>query len=285
LFYSFAQEENNKTAAVLQLDYLTKPVGTAELVRALQRQGIAEKTVGQKTVVIADDDANLLDVHAAIVQDQSKCRVLRAANGREAWAQIKEHLPDLVLLDLMMPEMDGFAVLDAMQKLETTRRIPVIVLTGQTLTSDEMNRLNRGVATILAKGVFSVEETLGRIDQTLSNRKPLNSEAQNLARKAMTYIHEHFAQPVVRKDIAEYVRVSEDHLTRYFQHALGIPPMTYLTRYRIQRAKAMLDGGEMNITRIAAAVGFSNEFYFSRVFRREIGVTPSAYRRANARRA
>jgi AraC-like DNA-binding protein len=73
--------------------------------------------------------------------------------------------------------------------------------------------------------------------------------------------------------------VSDHHLSRYFQHAAGVPPMTYVTRYRVQRAKQLLETDALNIADIATAVGFTNEFYFSRVFRRETGVTPSRYRR------
>ena len=83
---------------------------------------------------------------------------------------MRETRPDLVLLDLMMPEMDGFAVLEAMRDCESTREVPVVVLTAQTLLAKDMARLNRGVAAVLQKGLYSAEETLAHVEETLSHR-------------------------------------------------------------------------------------------------------------------
>jgi AraC-like DNA-binding protein len=112
----------------------------------------------------------------------------------------------------------------------------------------------------------------------------LGSEAQRLVRKGMAYLHEHYGESLTRDSIARYVGVSEDYLTRCFQQELRMPPMTYLTRYRINQAKTLLAAGERSVAdgsvaEVAEAVGFSGEVYFSRVFRREVGVAPGAYRR------
>jgi AraC-like DNA-binding protein len=104
-------------------------------------------------------------------------------------------------------------------------------------------------------------------------------ETRQLVRKAMAYIHHHYAEPLSREKIARHVCVTENYLTRCFQQELHVPPMTYLTRYRINQAKSLLDSGTMNVAAVAAAVGFSSEFYFNRVFRREVGLAPGAYRR------
>jgi YesN/AraC family two-component response regulator len=276
LFYS-AQERGG---GVFGLDYLTKPVGTAELGHALQRQGLSEDDKSAKTILIVDDDAGLLDMHAEIVRSHSKAyRILKARNGKEALSMIQQERPDLVLLDLIMPEMDGFGVLEAMQQQETTRHIPVVVLTGQILTQEEMARLNRGVTAVLSKGVFTVEETLAHVQHALATGRGSAVETRQLVRKAMAYIHRYYAEPLSREKIARHVCVTENYLTRCFQQELHVPPMTYLTRYRINQAKALLDSGTMNVAAVAAAVGFSSEFYFNRVFRREVGLAPGAYRR------
>jgi len=192
---------------------------------------------------------------------------------------MRRERPDLVLLDLMMPELDGFGVLERMQTEETIRHVPVIVLTGQVLTEEDMARLNRGVATVLSKGVFSAEETLAHVERALARTRNLSSEMQRLVRKAVTYIHGHYTEPVARKDVARYVGVSEDYLTRCFRQEMGVTPMAYLNRYRVKQARALLAAGEKNVTEVAFAVGFSDSNYFSRVFRQEVGTSPSAYRR------
>jgi YesN/AraC family two-component response regulator len=188
--------------------------------------------------------------------------------------------PDLVLLDLMMPQLDGFGVLEAMREKDETRNIPVIILTGKILTEKEMIRLNRGVATVLSKGLFSVEETLGHIEKALTRKRKLGSEAQRLVRRAMAYVHEHYAEPISREDIARHLGMSSDYLTHCFRAELGMTFIAYVNRYRVTQAKTLLAESNKSLTEIAMAVGFSDSSYFSRVFRRQVGISPDVYRRA-----
>jgi CheY-like chemotaxis protein len=95
--------------------------------------------------------------------------------------------PDLVLLDLMMPEMDGFAVLEHMREIDSIRRVPVIVLTSQKLSELEMQRLNQGVAAVLGKGLFSVEETLALVEESLERNNRFGGEARRISCRAMVH--------------------------------------------------------------------------------------------------
>lgn len=277
LFYSLSPESG--VGSWMEINTLTKPISMDELAQALTRQGLA--TGGdEKTILVVDDDAKIREMNARIVQSQSRLyRVLKAQNGLEALEIMRQKPVDLVLLDLMMPELDGFSVLEAMREDETTRDIPVVILTAKLLTELDMLRLNRGVATVLKKGVFSVEETLAHIEEALALNHRLGNEAQRLVRKAMAYMHENYRDPLTRESIARYVGISEDYLSRCFQQELRMPPMTYLTRYRINQAKALLAAGDRSVAEVAEAVGFSNEAYFNRIFRREVRITPGAYRR------
>jgi YesN/AraC family two-component response regulator len=268
--------------AMLEFDYLTKPIELADLTRALDQHWLLpDADHGAKAILVVDDDPDTLDMHARILQAHSPAhRVLAARNGLEALAILERERVDLVLLDLVMPEMDGFGVLEAMREKEATRDIPVIVLTGQVLTEREMERLNRGVATVLSKGLFSLDETLAHVDATLERRRKLSTEAQRLVRQAMAYIHEHYAEPVSRADLARHVALSEDYLTACFRKELGVTPITYVNRYRVKQAKQLLTDTDQSVTEIALEVCFSDSGYFSRVFRREVGLSPEAYRQA-----
>jgi CheY-like chemotaxis protein len=278
LFYTLGESGG----AVLEMDYLAKPVGTADLARALEGQGLVDAQEG-RTVLVVDDEPAVLEMHARVVEARLPgCRVLEACDGREALRVIREEVPDLVLLDLMMPEVDGFAVLEGMQEGETTRGIPVIVLTGQELAVEDMERLNRGVAAVLGKGLFSAEETLTRIEETLAREHRLGNEAQRVVRRAMAYVHEHYADPISRADIAGHVGWGEDHLGRCFRRELGVSPIVYLTRTRIKQARQLLEEGK-SVSWVAMAVGFSSRNYFSDVFRREVGMSPSAFRKSRRR--
>ncbi len=109
----------------------------------------------------------------------------------------------------------------------------------------------------------------------------MSLEAQRLVRQAMAYLHQHYAQPISREDVARHVGLNDDYLTTCFRKELGMTPVAYLTRYRLNQAKQLLSDTNRPITDIALAVGFSDSGYFSRVFRREVGVSPEAYRRGN----
>jgi len=177
----------------------------------------------------------------------------------------------------MMPRMDGFTVLEEMRSSDPLRHIPVIVVTGQALTAEDMARLNKSVSSILEKGIFTTQETLDHITSALAHRTQNGSESQRATRKAMAFIHSHYKEPISRHDLADHVGLSERHLNRSFIQELGISPMTYLNRFRIQKARRLLEDGGKGITEIAMEIGFSSSGYFTRVFRDEVGISPSAY--------
>jgi len=275
LFFSLQK----KRGSILELDYLTKPVDSPELIEALARQGLDVNSSAEgKTILLVDDDAAILEMHTRIIQAQfPACRILRARDGREALDTIRQERPNLILLDLMMPELDGFGVLQAMRTEESIRNMPVVVLTGQMLTDEDMARLNQGVTAVLQKGIFSVQETMAHVESALTRTSRLGSEMQRIVRRAMAYIHEHYAKPFSRQDMARQLGLSERYLTRCFRKEMGITPVEYLNRYRLKEAKAMLGTGA-NVTETALAVGFSSVSYFTRLFEKEVGVSPGVYR-------
>lgn len=268
--------------SVMELTYLTKPIGMVDLTQALDQHWLtSEAGDNTRVILIVDDDPATLKMHARIVQDHLPSYQVRPArNGLEALNILQQEQVDLVLLDLMMPELDGFGVLETMHENEGTRQIPVIVLTGQVLTEEDMVRLNRGVQTVLSKGMFSLEETLAHLDTALERSRQLSDEAQRLVRQAMAYIHTHYHEPISRADLARHVALSEDYLTSCFREELGVTPIAYINRYRVNQAKRLLIESGKSITEIALDVGFSDSGYFSRVFRREVGLSPDAYRKA-----
>ena len=281
----FNLTSNGQGSSMLELNYLTKPLGTTQLAEMLVSQGLANEKGSNgkdKAILIVDDDFETLELHSRMVAAQLPFyHILQARNGREALQIIQQKKPILVLLDLMMPEMDGISVLEAMRDDERTRGIPVIVLTGQALTAEDMTRLNQGMATVLGKGMFTTQETLEHIMAVISRKRKPGSEAQRVVQKAMTYIHTHFARPISRSDIASHVGLSERHLTRCFHQEVGITPIAYLNRYRVRQAKMLLDKREKCITEVAVEVGFATGGYFARVFHQEVGMSPRAYLRGN----
>lgn len=275
----FCSLQEGQSGALLEMDYITKPVGVADLNRALLSKGIMiSKDHHHKQILIVDDDPDILSLHSRIVQSQfPNCKILLAQNGRQALEVMRSNQVDLVLLDLLMPEVDGFTVLQTMHQEDQLRHVPVIVLTGQSLNADELERLNNGVLSVLSKGMYSVNETMQHISEAIARRGKVDSEMQRLIFKALSYIHANYPAQITRKDVADFVGLSERHLTRCFKYELGLTPMTYLNRYRILQSRTLLETGRGNIAEIAEKVGFTSGGYFTRVFRQEVGVSPRDY--------
>jgi signal transduction histidine kinase/DNA-binding response OmpR family regulator len=147
-------------------DYLNKPVDHEKLLAAL-RKYCPDKSRGN--VLIVEDDASTRDVVRRILK-KSGWRVSEAENGLIGLEHLKEAEPDAILLDLMMPEMDGFEFLSRLRGQAEWRRIPVIVITAKTLTAQDHRRLKGSVELLIKKGGEEVETILSSLDRMLPAR-------------------------------------------------------------------------------------------------------------------
>jgi signal transduction histidine kinase/CheY-like chemotaxis protein len=152
-------DEHRRGIALGAAGYLTKPIDRERLHRLVGR---FRAPTPPTRVLLVDDDEIQRDRIRGWLEGQQWI-VQEAANGREALAHLQEDKPDVILLDLMMPEMDGFAVVAALQKEAGWRDIPVIVITARDLTANDRERLNSGVQSVLVKEMFRPAELVERI--------------------------------------------------------------------------------------------------------------------------
>ena len=280
LFYSRYQEDGHDLE--LPLDDCTQSGAIITLGYASQRPSLGRGGADGQSILIVNPDPGILEGYARLLQTVwPECRVLQALSEQLALELLRCARPALVLLDLMTPNVDGFGVLEAIQLDEGLRQVPVVVLTAQMLAQRDIARLSDTIDAILIQELFTVEETLAHIKQALAGNKKLHRTTRRVAREVLVYIHEHYAEPLTRDALANFAAVSSRHLTRCFDTEVGIPPIAYLNRYRIREAKCLLRRGERSIIEIARAVGFPNHAYFDVVFRREVGLAPSGYRRCH----
>jgi AraC-like DNA-binding protein len=265
--------------AFMGLNVLTKPLSPTSITHVLQQHGLMDEAgVAAPTILIVDDEPQMLRLHSQMVRRHlPQFDVVEASSGRQALERMRQEAPDLVLLDLMMPELDGFAVLAAMQAHVSLRSVPVIIMTAQVLHEDELLRLNRCVAGVLGKGIFSGDETAQQIDRALRNSKRVGAEPQRIARRTMAFIHEHYAERISRGHMARHIGVNERYLTHCFHQSVGVAPMEYLNRYRVNVAKGLLESEHKSIGDIALDTGFASSSQFSRVFRQHTGMSPTQY--------
>ena len=277
----FLKDDQPDLRSIMPLSTLNKPFAIEELEKIIANlvAPIADGNF-QNRILIVDDDPHLLATEAELITARfPNCELFTAANGLEAVRSMQENIPDLVLLDLMMPELDGFGVINEMQKTPSLMSIPVIILTAQALQVEDLYKFEKGVLSILQKGVVDSNTLVNRIESILNKESTGQYERRRLVRKAIVHIHQNFQNPFSRFELAQKLGVSEDYLTHCFSEELGMPPNKYINRFRIEQAKAMMrDQSAISITQIALETGFSSQAYFSRVFRKETGQTPMEYR-------
>ena len=152
-------DEHRRGVALGAAGYLTKPIARERLSRMVSRFRAPAR---QARVLLVEDDGTQRErLHGWLAGEQWV--VQEAANGRDALALLKDSKPDVILLDLMMPEMDGFAVVAALQKEPRWRDIPVIVITARDLDAQDRERLNSGVQSVLVKETFRPADLVERI--------------------------------------------------------------------------------------------------------------------------
>jgi signal transduction histidine kinase/DNA-binding response OmpR family regulator len=160
-------EDEDAGHALGASDYLTKPFDRQQLASALRRY---RRDGAQRPVLVVEDDAATRDVIKRALE-RDGWAVSEAENGRRGLLSVARRVPDLIVLDLMMPEMDGFEFVAELRKSESGRRIPVVVVTAKDIGEDERRRLDGQVGRVLHKGSFSREELSSELRRALESRR------------------------------------------------------------------------------------------------------------------
>ena len=151
-------------AAVMQ-----SPVSRQELSDSLVELGLSPISGDRSVkVLIVDDDPKAVELIAVRISGLANT-VLRAYDGREAIAIAQRELPDLIVLDLMMPEMNGFEVVDALTENAATARIPIVVVTASEITEADRTRLNGCVTAIMGKAGFDGKRFMGEVRRAMAS--------------------------------------------------------------------------------------------------------------------
>jgi CheY-like chemotaxis protein len=157
-------DDKNLGFALGATDYLLKPIEWDRLTAVLQK--LRGRAVGSQILII-EDQPDTRELLRRAVEKQG-WEVVEAENGRIGLERLAQKAPGIILLDLMMPEMDGFAFMEELRRRPEGRRIPVIVVTAKDLTEEDRRRLNGSVVQILEKGGYTTQELLDEIQRLLS---------------------------------------------------------------------------------------------------------------------
>ena len=255
---------------------LLKPAGKQMLQHVLN---LLPQATPRGEIWIIDDDLQARKYYQDLISvSLADFQVRSIPGGREALRQLEEATPDLVLLDLMMPDVDGFQVLEHLRSNVKTALIPVIIVTGKMLSYEDVKRLDSPKVLIQTKGVLSDLESVAEIQRVLAHDSALPQPTGKFVKQASAFIQQNYSRAFSLEELSNTIGVSKSYLSRIFKMDTGISLWDYLNRFRIQKAKELLLLTDESITAIAAEVGYEDVGYFGRVFHEITGWSPRAYR-------
>ncbi|MHA7583893.1 response regulator transcription factor [Paenibacillus vandeheii] len=216
-----------------------------------------------------------------------------AVNGEEGLQLIRQLQPDVVISDIFMPLMDGVRLLQLTRKEGYECRF--VMLTAVSEFEYARQALEYGASGYLMKLSLDLKELTQTMDKVAGEltrmdklrladkwfpdktaQEPTDHPELN---RMITYIEEHFAEDVTLKRLAEYVRMDASYVSDLFKKKTGITMTHFIQNRRVQAAKMLLTETEKTVSEIGRLVGFENDNYFIKIFKRWCGLTPNEYRK------
>lgn len=250
----------------------------------------------RQQLVIVEDDMEIRDYLAAELG--SDYDVATCANGHEGLTEVLRTLPDLVISDIMMPEMDGNTLCSKLKSNPTTSHIPIILLTAKSRDEDQLEGLETGADAyiikpfnmdILRRTIVNLIHTHQLLRLKYSRNDMLEQQVDNVQMKSpddklldrvMNVINRHLNDSDLSVDfIADEVGISRVHLHRKMKELTGQTPHDFIRNLRLKQAANLLTQSGMNITEVVYACGFNNAASFSTIFKKFYGMTPREYMR------
>ena len=236
------------------------------------------------SLLIADDEpiARLFIRHVIEREEAPVATVYEAANGREALELALRHKPDLLLLDIRMPELDGLQAAAAI--LAARPEAYVVIVTAYGDFDYARTALRAGVADYLLKPARTAEimdkvrAAHARKNRLPEAAPPVEVEPHPLVSAVMRHVAQHLGEKLNLGDIGRAVFASPSHISRMFKKHTGVALMDYILEQRLSAARDLLARTSLSVTEIADRTGFATSAYFSACFRKKSGLAPSAYR-------
>lgn len=261
-----------------------------------ENAGVAENAEALETILLVEDDHDLRAyLKNSLHQD---FQILEAANGAEGLQQAQTKLPDIIISDVMMPEMDGVEMCEILKNDKRTSHIPVLMLTAKTDKEFKKNGLNSGAWDYIAKP-FNTKDLLRKIKNIIQTRNEFKSYLmdqnitievknhykpydQKLISKVTTVINEKLQDADFSvEDLAKEIGLSRMQLHRKLKSLVGQSTTKFINTIKINFARKMFDEGCDRVQEVMDAVGFNSYSHFNTVFKEMVGKTPSEYIKEN----
>ncbi len=253
------------------------------------------ENVSKYQVLIVEDSEELIDFLGD--HFNTSFRISKAANGLEALAKIRRAAPDIIISDVMMPEMDGIELCQAVKTDLNTSHIPVVLLTARTTFENRLHGLDAGADAYLAKP-FSLKELDLVVNNLLRARDQLKNHFlkfgsvkdmelsvanrdQDFILKLTQIVEKHLDNPEFNiTQFAEEACVSRSLLHLKLKKLANLSASEFIRHIRLQKAAALLRSTDLNISEVAYRVGYADSNYFSRSFKEKYQVSPTEYQKS-----
>ena len=303
-------EEDGQVEFILNdsLDSTPHPADSMQAIEETEEKEEQERNSDNFSILVVEDNEELKAFLRNILSENYT--VITASNGEEGLQRAADNLPDLIISDVMMPVMDGLEMVRLIKENNNICHIPIIVLSAKASLDDRIAGLEQGIDDYITKP-FSATYLKTRIASLLRQRKALqeiymnklmegkNSSSatapvagsltpsqpqitpydEQFMEKVMEFMEEQMDNAELTIDeFAEKLMLSRTIFYRKLKSIIGLTPVDFIREIRIKRAVQLIDSGEYNFSQVAYMTGFNDPKYFSKCFKKVIGITPSEYK-------
>lgn len=288
-------ESTSNNLNFLKAEDIDGTVGPAEVQSSGKPPRTEVKIAEKQSILLVEDNQDMREFLTALLKE--KYNVATAVDGVYGLAQAKRLMPDMIVSDVMMPNMNGIQMLDELKNDATTSHIPVILLSAKSALESQIEGLKYGADYYIGKPfdndfLFAAIESMLKqrrrmFERWVSHKKilevgidqvPVTARDEQFLRKAISIIEERLADSDLDIDsIAKQLNMSRTAFFIKFKSLTQQAPVEVVRDMRLKLAKQQLDEGAGNISEVSYAVGFSNAKYFSTCFRAAYGISPTEY--------
>lgn len=256
-------------------------------------ENISYSNSDKPILMIIEDNIELRKYLANEFSDYFK--IIEASNGKEGYELAKINIPDIIVTDILMPEMDGLELCEKLKNNLETSHIPIIILSSRSEISDQVEGLEIGADDYVTKP-FNINVLKAKVVSIINNRNKLkeiffnnlnfnenkittNKLDESFILSAIKIVNENIASTDFNiEDFANKMNISRSMLHKKLVSLTGLSPIDFITTIKMKKALQLLTQSNLSVSEIAYKLGFNDPKYFSRCFKKHYGKTPSEYR-------
>jgi signal transduction histidine kinase/ligand-binding sensor domain-containing protein/DNA-binding response OmpR family regulator len=254
-----------------------------------------QESVEGTTLLIVDDNKEMVAFLVETLSKQYQC--MEAYDGKEGLQAVQEYNPDLIIVDQMMPVMDGFEFSRSVRHSQPTASIPIIMLTAKDDMESELKSIKTGIDIFISKP-FDIKKLILRIAQLLQKQKSMKKSIRIEAitqpdfnidgdkRTADEILLEKVTKAIeenMEKEefniimLTEIMAIDQKQLYRKIKQLTGMTPINYMRKLKMKKAAVLLTQEKFTISEVMYLVGYTNASYFTKCFSEEFGLTPKQF--------